>query len=82
MVKEFVEYWEEHPETFRSSSIKWDTAMPSEDGEHVLVGDPNNPPAELEHGQLMWDGDDGTTELESRVAELEARLERIERTIG
>lgn len=80
MVKEFVEYWEEHPDTFLSSSIKWNTA-PSENGEHVLVGDPNDPPAELEHGQLMWDGDNAT-ELELRVAQLEARLERIERTIG
>jgi hypothetical protein len=24
--------------------------------EHVLVGDPNNPPEELDEGQLMWDG--------------------------
>ena len=59
MVKEFVEYWEERPETFRSSSIKWDTAAPSD--EHVIVGDPNNPPDELEHGQLMWDGNSSSS---------------------
>jgi hypothetical protein len=27
--------------------------------EHVLVGDPNDPPEELEHGQLLWDGVEG-----------------------
>jgi hypothetical protein len=27
--------------------------------EHVLTGDPTNPPAELEHGQLLWDGVEG-----------------------
>ena len=59
MVKEFVEYWEERPETFLSSSIKWDTAAPSD--EHVIVGDPNNPPDELEHGQLMWDGNSSSS---------------------
>jgi len=80
MVKEFVEYWEEHPDTFRSSSIKWDTTAPH-DGEHVLVGDPTNPPPELEHGQLMWDGDADNNELSliARIEQLEARLHRIER---
>lgn len=30
------------------------------DGDHVLTGDPLNPPAELQVGQLLWDGVEGT----------------------
>jgi hypothetical protein len=30
------------------------------DGEHVLTGDPANPPAELQVGQLLYDGDPST----------------------
>lgn len=30
-----------------------------DDGEHVLTGDPENPPAELDAGQLLWDGVEG-----------------------
>ena len=26
------------------------------DGDHVLTGDPDNPPADLAAGQLLWDG--------------------------
>jgi hypothetical protein len=29
------------------------------EGEHVLTGDPENPPAELDLGQLLWDGGEG-----------------------
>ena len=29
------------------------------DGEHVLTGDPENPPAGLDAGQLLWDGVEG-----------------------
>jgi len=30
-----------------------------DNGEHVLTGDPENPPAELDAGQLLWDGVEG-----------------------
>lgn len=60
------------------------------DGEHVLKGDPESPPADLQHGQLLWDGEptpisggdpdvsEVVATLLSRVEELTARLDRME----
>lgn len=39
-------------------SAAW-SVIELDDGEHVLTGDPENPPAELDAGQLLWDGVEG-----------------------
>ena len=39
-------------------SAAW-SVIELDNGEHVLTGDPENPPAELDAGQLLWDGVEG-----------------------
>ena len=39
-------------------SAAW-SVIELDDGEHVLTGDPGNPPAGLDAGQLLWDGVEG-----------------------
>jgi len=39
-------------------SAAW-SVIELDDGEHVLTGDPENPPAGLDAGQLLWDGVEG-----------------------
>ena len=39
-------------------SAAW-SVIELDNGEHVLTGDPENPPADLDAGQLLWDGVEG-----------------------
>ena len=38
----------------------WSAVEGVPDGPHVLTGDPQDPPSELEDGQLLYDGDPST----------------------
>jgi hypothetical protein len=47
------------------------------DGEHVLTGDPNDPPAELQVGQLLWDGDSYGSGAPGEVVYIDSALYRV-----